>query len=224
MGAAEALGYELAQCRLRYLHAVISRERGDDEGAGDWAERCLALAERVGTLHDQVLALWELAAACRDAEALPRTSARLLACVQACRRRGEALLEAYLLLSLGGLRLRFGVPGARSAVEGGLATFVKHSVLFGQCVGLRLLGEIEHASGNVVEAVARLTAAVRVGRTVGSSLEQALSLTALGGAHRANGARDAARRALEEARGLFCRLGNEREAAAAARLLEQVPR
>jgi hypothetical protein len=72
MSAAELIGYELGQSRLWYLRAVPAREQGRYPDAAACAERHVELAERVGTLHDRVLALWELAASCRDQGSLPR--------------------------------------------------------------------------------------------------------------------------------------------------------
>jgi Flp pilus assembly protein TadD len=60
-------------------------------------------------------------------------------------------------------------------------------------------------------------------RRLRSSLEQALSLMALGVAYQAGGAVAAARSAWEEARELFRRLGNEPGAAAATSSLAQLP-
>jgi transcriptional regulator with XRE-family HTH domain/tetratricopeptide (TPR) repeat protein len=219
MSAAEALAYPLGQCRILYLRAVLSREQGHDQVAVEWAQRCLDLAGRISTLHDQVLALWELAAACRDPGAVDRVSTLLQEGVQTCRRRGERLLEGYLLLSLGGLRLRFRLPGVRPTLEDGLSIFAEHSVLLGHCVGLRLLGELERLEGRPARAIAQLTQAVQLSRRLRSSLEQALSLMALGDACQADGAVGAARCAWEEARQLFLRLRNEPAAAAATSLL-----
>ena len=221
MTAAEALAYPLGRCRILYLRAVLSREQGRDQAAVEWARRCLDLAGRISTLHDQVLALWELAAACRDPDSVGRISALLQEGIQTCRRRGERLLEGYLLLSLGGLRLRFRLPGVRPAVQDGLGIFANHSVLLGRCVALRLLGELEHQEGRPAQAIAQLTEAVQLSRRLRSSLEQALSLMALGEACHAAGATDDARRAWSDSRELFRRLRNEPGAAAATALLGQ---
>jgi len=223
MTTAEALAYPLGQCRILYLRAVISREQGRDAEAVRWARRCLELAARITTLHDQVLALWELTAACRDPDDADGIARLLEEGLRTCRRRGELLLEAYLLLALGGLRLRFRRPGVRAAIEDGLSIFAEHSVPLGHCVGLRLLGELEHLDGRPRQAVAHLTQAVQLSRRLRSSLEQALSLTALGVAYQADNAVDAARSAWEEARELFRRLGNEPGAATASSSLARLP-
>jgi tetratricopeptide (TPR) repeat protein len=147
MRSAEQIGYQLGQCRLWYLRAVVERERGRVVEAAGCAERCLALAERVGGSHDRVLALWELAAATHLQDRFPDVLARLLGAVEVCRARCERLLEAYLLLALGDLRLRLGRPDVREPVERSLAVFEEHGVLYGQGVALRLLGQLDHLDG-----------------------------------------------------------------------------
>jgi transcriptional regulator with XRE-family HTH domain len=223
MTTAEALDYPLGRCRILYLRAVISREQGRDAAAVEWAGRCLDLARRI-SLHDQVLALWELAAASRDADAGDRVSALLQELVETCRRRGERLLEAYLLLALAGLWLRFRRPGVRPIVEQGLSVFAQHSVPLGRCVGLRLIGELEQMDGHPTQAVVRLTQAVQLSRRLRRSLEQAESLMALGGVLHTNGGDAAARCAWDKARDLFRRLHNEPQTTAATSLLAQLPR
>jgi tetratricopeptide (TPR) repeat protein len=213
MAMAEAAGHELGQCRLWYLRAVISREQGRYEDAAACAERCLDLADRIGTVHDRVLALWELAAACRGQEAVPPTSHQLRAGIEICRRRGKGLLEAYLLLALGDLYVRSAQPGARPIIERALSVFRDQAVPFGQGVGLRLLGGLDHADGDVAQAVTHLTRSVATARKVRNVHEQALALKALGNAYLAAGDRLAAEEAWEEARGLFEQLGNKAEAA-----------
>jgi DNA-binding SARP family transcriptional activator len=217
MAAAKATGYELGQCRLWYLHAVTSREQGCHDEAVRYAEQSLRLAERIGSAHDRVLALWELAASCCDRRSMHRISNHLCEGVELCQRRGERLLEAYLLLSLGTLYLRFGKSGARRIIQEALSVFRDRGVLFGEAVGLRLLGELDHADGQYPQAVAHLTQAVQVVRAIGDVHEQALALKALSEVCRTAGDRKGARRAREEARALFERLGNKLEAAAVGR-------
>lgn len=110
MAKARLVAYELGECRLWYLRAIVHREQGRYQEATRCAERCLGLAARVGTTHDRVLALWELVYACRHQEAAVRVRARVREGIEICRRRGERLLEAYLQLSLDELSLRTGHP------------------------------------------------------------------------------------------------------------------
>jgi tetratricopeptide (TPR) repeat protein len=219
MATAEHIGYELAQCRLWYLRAVTRREQGRYEDAAACAERCLDLAVRVGGAHDRTLALWELAAACRDRVAFPRASHHLREGLKICRRRRERLLEAYLLLSLGDLHLRFGHRGPAELVKPALAVFHDYAVPFGRAVGLRLLGECHRLNNRPDQAVLHLTEAVRVTRGLRNPHEQALALRALGSAHQAGGDRTAAEQAWQEARRLFLRIANAAEAGQVSALL-----
>ncbi|MBC6462022.1 AfsR/SARP family transcriptional regulator [Actinomadura sp. HBU206391] len=218
MPVAELIGYELGQCRLWYLRAVIHRERGRHEEAAECAGRSLGMAARAGTPHDQVLALWELAGACRDRESFRVTGRRLRDLLKICRHRKQRLLEAYLLLSLTELRLRFEEASPAEPIEWALAVFEEHSVTFGQAVGLRLLGESRLLDGGPGRAIPCLTEAVRIARGLSNAHELAIALKALGRAHRAAGNDTAARHSWREAERLFTRIANEAEAAEVAEL------
>lgn len=211
MTAATTIGYELGQSRFWYLRAVIERERGHDQAAAGHAELSFQLAEHSGTIHDRILALWELAATPADPISAERTWDRLHANVELCRQRGERLLEAYLLLATGDLARSFQYEGARDAIERALRAFEAYGVPFGRAVGLRRLGELDHAERRLDAALTNLMAAVELSAQTGSMFEQAVSLKALGGAHQANGDEDAARAACDRALALFKRLGNDRE-------------
>jgi DNA-binding SARP family transcriptional activator len=220
MAAAKDLEYKLGQCRLWYLHAVISREQGRYEDAILHAWRCLHLTDHVGTSHDRVLALWELAAVCNDLDTFHSASRHLREGIESCRRRGASLLEAYLALAQGALYIRFGRSGARELIQVALDAFDKHAVLFGQTVGLRLLGQLDHAAGRLDDALGNLTKAVRTVRNLRNTYEQAVTLKAHADAQHAYGDHDAARRAWREAHHLFERINNVTEAVKVKRLLE----
>jgi tetratricopeptide (TPR) repeat protein len=102
-------------------------------------------------------------------------------------------------------------PVRRDAIERALRAFEAYGVPFGRAVGLRRLGELDHAERRLDAALTNLMAAVELSAQTGSMFEQAVSLKALGGAHQANGDEDAARAACDRALALFKRLGNDRE-------------
>ena len=211
MTAATSVHYELGQGRLWYLRAIIEREQGHDATAAGYAELSFQLAERSGTIHDRVLALWELAATTTDDGAARQTWDRLREHIDVCRGRGERLLEAYLLLSVGGLAHALERAGARDEIERALKVFDEYAVLLGRSVGLRLLGELDHAAGDHVSACGNLIDAIEIGIRTGNTYEQARSLKVLGAARHASGDHHAARQAREHALALFKRLNNLRE-------------
>jgi DNA-binding SARP family transcriptional activator/tetratricopeptide (TPR) repeat protein len=222
MAIAEATGYDLGRCRLWYLRAVTHRELGRHAEATHAAEECLALAERVGTTHDRVLAMWELAAACRDETAAPPTRDRLLAGIDLCRARGERLLGAYLELAAAELELRFELADPSRRLQQALALFHQQGVLLGQVIGLRLAGDLSCRNDQPSIAVTQLTRAARLAATIGNHRERAAALTALGTAHRAAGATVTAVQNWQEALDLLDSLGDRTEAAAVHALLRDV--
>ncbi|MBE3011826.1 tetratricopeptide repeat protein [Microbispora sp. NEAU-D428] len=213
MAAAEEIGYELAQGRLWHFRAVTHREQGDHRAAAACAERSLRLAIRGGSVMARTLALREVAAACRDDTALTRISHQLWEGLQTCRRRSEPLLEAYLLLALGDLSLRFGRRNPAKLIEQALAVFDEFGVPFGQAAALRVLGESHRLGGLADQAVRTLGDAVRAARGLHDLHEQALALRALGWAQHDRGDQGAAARSWSAARRLFQRLGNTAEVA-----------
>ncbi|ETK34759.1 AfsR/SARP family transcriptional regulator [Microbispora sp. ATCC PTA-5024] len=225
MVTAEEIGYDLAQARLWYVQAVTWREQGRHADAAACAEGALRLAVRGGGVLTRALTLWELAAACRDHSASRRVSHLLWEGLQVCRPRGERLAEAYLLLALGDLRLRFGRRNAARLVEPALAVFGEFRVPSGQAAGLRVLGESHRLDARPEQAVRTLTDAVGVARDLGDLHEQALALGALGRAQRDRGDPVAAARSWTAAHGLFQRLGDTGGAAEiAASLAEEASR
>lgn len=223
MAAARAMDYKLGQGRFWYLRAVIEREQGRETAAA-YAELSFRLAEHNGTIHDRVLALWELAAAQTGPASAQRTWDRLQAHAELCRARGERLLEAYILLALGDLARGLQRGGARDAIERALRTFEAYAVPFGRGVALRLLGELDHAQRRFGAALTNLMAAADLSEQTGGTFEQALSLKALGAAHHASGDDDAARRVCVQSLTLFRRLGNVRETEAVTALLTSLNR
>ncbi|MFF4128233.1 BTAD domain-containing putative transcriptional regulator [Microbispora rosea] len=213
---AEEIGYELALSRLWYVRAVIDREQGLHEDALACADRAFGLAIRGNSLAARTLALREMAAACRDAARARRVSLHLWEGLQICRRRGERLLQAYLLLALGELCVRFGRGDVVKPIERALAVFEEFGVPSGQAAGLRVLGESHRLGGRSGQAVRALGDAVRVARGLRDLHEQALALTALGRAQHDRGDREAATRSWTAAHRLFLRLGNTAEAAETA--------
>jgi tetratricopeptide (TPR) repeat protein len=214
MVLAERAGYALGQARLWYGRAVIHREQGRYEYAARCARECFALARHVGTAHDRVLALWELSATCRDVATYRDVVDRLHEGIDECRTRNERLLEAYLLLSLNDLHIRFGQPGDRALLTHALAVFQENKVLFGQGVGHRLLGRLDGGDGKPERAVSRLTNAARIASRLRRMDEQALALTALGNVHHHHGDRRAAERAWKQAQRLYEQISNTTEVAA----------
>ncbi|WP_187415059.1 AfsR/SARP family transcriptional regulator [Nonomuraea sp. PA05] len=211
MAAAITAAYELGQGRLWYLRAMIAREQGRPDAAG-YAELSFKLAERSGAIHDRVLALWELAAAPADTGAArQQTLERVHDHIDVCRRRSERLLEAYLLLCAGNLDRALRRADARDEIERALKVFETYAVPLGRTVGLRLLGELDHAAGEYAHACGYLHDAAEIGRQTNNTYEQALALKALEAAWHARGDRDAARQAREEALALFRKLNNLRE-------------
>ncbi|MBC6458102.1 hypothetical protein [Actinomadura sp. HBU206391] len=87
-------------------------------------------------------------------------------------------------------------------------------------MGLRLLGQLDHAAGRLDDALPNLTKAVRIIHRLRNTYEQALTLKALAEAQQAYGAHYAAHRAWQEALHLFERINNVAEAASVKRLLE----
>ncbi|GAB2979744.1 AfsR/SARP family transcriptional regulator [Saccharothrix stipae] len=222
MAMAVASGYELGRCRLWYLRAIIHREQGRYREATDAAEECLALAQRVGTAHDRVLALWELAAACRDGQAALSIRDRLSAGIDQCRVRGERLLAAYLDLAAGELELRFELADPSPRLQRALALFYQHGVLLGQVMGLRLAGELSCRQGQAAVAVTQLTRAARLAAKIGNQRERAAALKVLGVAHQDVGATVTAVETWREALALLAALGDRTESAAVAALLGDV--
>ncbi|MEU6413803.1 BTAD domain-containing putative transcriptional regulator [Microbispora sp. NPDC046933] len=218
MAVAEEIGYELALSRLWYVRAVTDREQGLHEDAGACAERALRLAIRGNSLVARTLALWEMAAACRDDTTLTRIPHRLWEGLQMCRRRSERLLEAYLLLAIGDLSLRFGRRDPAKLIEQALAVFDEYAVPSGRAVGLRILGESYRHGGRADQAVRTLDEAVRMARGLHDLHEQALALKSLGRAQHDRGDREAATRSWAAAHRLFQRLGNTAEAAEIAEI------
>ncbi|MEU7883328.1 AfsR/SARP family transcriptional regulator [Microbispora bryophytorum] len=228
MAVAEEIGDEPALSRLWYVRAVIDREQGLHEDALACADRALRLAIGGNSLVARTLALREMAAACRDHATGRRVSRHLWEGLQICRRRGERLSEAYLLLALGDLRLRLGRRNVTSDVtsdvaldvakqiERALAVFEEFAVPSGRAAGLRVLGESQRLGGRADQAVRTLDDAVRVARGLQDLHEQALALRALGRAQRDRGDQAAATRSWTAAHRLFQRLGNTTEAAATA--------
>jgi tetratricopeptide (TPR) repeat protein len=215
MAIAEKIGYVLGQARLWCLLAVMAGQEGRDEAAARHAERSLDLAERSGSLHDRVLALWELAAACPGG----RTTALLLQTIEICREREEQLLEAYLRLALSRLRLRAGAAEIGTELETALEVFDRHAVSFGRATGLRVLGEMSLAQGDHARARGHLREALPICRELRNAHEEALVLRSLGTACRESGDVDEARSAWQTAHRLFRRLGNTTEADRVAVLL-----
>ncbi|MGI5158692.1 AfsR/SARP family transcriptional regulator [Microbispora sp. CA-102843] len=213
MAVAEEIGYELALSRFWYVRAVTHREQGDHRAAAACAERSLRLAIRGGSVLARTLALREMAAACRDDTALTRISHQLWEGLQTCRRRSEPLLEAYLMLALGDLSLRFGRRDPAKLIEQALAVFDEYAVPLGRAAGLRVLGQSHRANGRADLAVRTLDDAVRTARGLHDLHEQALALRALGQAHHDRGEQEAAARSWAAAHRLFQRLGNTAEAA-----------
>ncbi|TQS20149.1 AfsR/SARP family transcriptional regulator [Microbispora sp. KK1-11] len=216
MAMAEEIGYELALSRLWYVRAVTDREQGLHGDALACADRALRLAIRGNSLVARTLALREMAAACRDHATGRRVSHHLWEGLQICRRRGERLLEAYLLVALGDLCLRFGRRNVAKPIERALAVFEEFGVRAGQAAGLRVLGESQRLGGRADQAVRTLGDAVRTARGLHDLHEQALALRALGRAQHARGDQEAATRSRTAARRLFQRLGDTAEAAEAA--------
>ncbi|MGP3921042.1 AfsR/SARP family transcriptional regulator [Nonomuraea sp. 10N515B] len=211
MTAATRAEYELGQGRLWYLRAIIAREQGRPNAAS-YAELSFRLAERSGAIHDRVLALWELAAAPADTGAARQQILdRVQDHIDVCRSRSERLLEAYLLLSAGNLNRALQQADARDEIERALKVFEEYTVPLGQSVGLRLLGELDHAAGQHHSACGNLNDAVEISRQAGNTHEQALALKALEAARHARGDYDAARQAREQALALFRQLNNLRE-------------
>jgi tetratricopeptide (TPR) repeat protein len=221
---AEEIGYVLGQARLWYLLAVMCRQSGDGEAAARHAERSFEFAERSGSLHDQVLALWELAAAFpREAPEEKAIMMLLQRMIEVCRERGEQLLEAYLHIPLSALWLRCGVTDAGADLRRILNVFDLHSVSFGRAAGLRVLGEISLAYGDHVLALEHFHQALTICGQLRSSDEEALVLKNLGTAYREAGAIEEARSAWRNALRLFQRLGNTTAADQVTILLGPMP-
>ncbi len=220
MSQAERIDYRLGQARLWYMRALINRERGHYDRAIACARRSLDLAQETGSAYERVLALWELAAACRDEETAHQVIARLHDGLAECDQRGERLLRAYHELALGDLHRRFERPGARDLLLSGLSVLNEHRVLFGQGAGLRMLGQLVHALNRPKQAVAHLAKAVEISAKLRSIHEHALALKALGHAQCSLGAPNAALASWWRAHRLFERIPNTVEAATLTRLLD----
>ncbi|GAA2095003.1 AfsR/SARP family transcriptional regulator [Actinomadura alba] len=215
MDKAEGIGYELGQTRLWYMRALAHREQGRYPDAIRCAERCLDMAADAGTAHDRVLALWEMAAACHGETDSARISERVREGIDVCRRRGERLLEAYLLLSHGELHLQAGrLTSARAQTEKALAVFDEHVILFGRGAAHRLLGRLHHVENRPALAVPHFIRAERAFLRLRNTLEQAMTLKAMAESMYANGQHTAAERTRRRAHTLFVRIGNGTEAAA----------
>lgn len=219
MTAATSAGYELGQGRLWYLRAIIEREQGRAATAASYAELSFQFAAGTGAIHDRVLALWELAATATDRTAALHTWDRLQTHIDLCRTRGERLLEAYLLLSAGDLARTLAHAGARPAIERALTVFDEYAVPLGRSVGLRLLGELDHAAGELSSACDHLADAIEVSAQMGSTYEQAMSFKSLGTVWHARGDQAAAKETWAQALLLFTQLNNEREIAAVTDLM-----
>jgi DNA-binding SARP family transcriptional activator/tetratricopeptide (TPR) repeat protein len=224
MSAAQLIGYELGQSRMWYLRAVTAREQGRHADAAACAEQHVELATRVGTLQDRVLALWELAASCRDRGSLHRVTRELRGCLEICREREELLLEGYLLLALADLEMRFGRGRPEESIRRGLAVFEEYAVHFGEAVGSRLLGECHRRGGEPERALPHLVRAVQLAEELRKTHEQALALSALGRAQHACGDHAAAGRSWRTAHRLYGRLGNRTESTDLAAALETCER
>jgi DNA-binding SARP family transcriptional activator len=211
MTAATSAGYELGQGRLWYLRAIIEREQGRHATAASYAELSFRFAEGAGAIHDRVLALWELAATPTDRDATRQTWDRLQEHIDQCRERGERLLEAYLLLSTGALAHALGRPGARDTIERALDVFDFYAVPLGRCVGFRLLGELDHAAGDLLPARDNLTKAIRISGQLGNTYEQAMLFKALGAVWHTHGDTDNAKQLWTQALLLFTQLDNTHE-------------
>ncbi|MEV4072188.1 AfsR/SARP family transcriptional regulator [Nonomuraea fuscirosea] len=211
MMEARSAGYALGLGRLWYLRAIMAREQGHDGNAARYAELSFQLAERSGAIHDRVLALWELAASPSGDDAARRTWLRLQEHIEVCRGRGERVLEAYLLLAAGDLGRVLRQADARDHVERALKVFDEYVVPLGQSVGLRLLGELDHAAGDHAAACRHLLDAAELSRRTGNTYEQARALKALGAGRHAQGEHDAAGQARRQALTLFEQLNNVRE-------------
>ncbi|NED55987.1 hypothetical protein G3I24_34545, partial [Micromonospora aurantiaca] len=80
-----------------------------------------------------------------------------------------------LLLATGDLARSFQYEGAREAIERALRAFEAYGVPFGRAVGLRRLGELDHAERRLDAALTNLMAAVELSVQSGSMFEQAVS-------------------------------------------------
>jgi DNA-binding SARP family transcriptional activator len=219
MELAETLDYDFGLCRLWCMRALASRQQGHYDDATYSAERCLELAERIGSMYNRALALVELANACQTRDAAAAVLNRLADAIEQHRRRRELLLETYLLLAEAELKLRLGFAVTRQTVERCIAVFHQHGVLWGQAVCLRLVGMLETQAGRAASGIEQLTRSAELAQQLGLDLERAHSLTALGVAHQSDGNTTQAIRIWGDALAVYDRIGNKTETLAVMALL-----
>jgi tetratricopeptide (TPR) repeat protein len=199
------LGEKFGEVDMMALLAFAHQHRGDRAGAVSLVTSALPLAESLDYDLGQGR-LWYLRAVIAREQG----------------RRADAASFAERCLGLAE-QLRFGEPVTQARIERSLSVFRGQAVLYGQVVGLRVIGELALADGRAAEAICTFAGVLPLTGRLGNTYERALVFKGLGSAHLSEGDRRRARQAWHQARELFGRLQNHPEVAAADRLLTTVP-
>jgi DNA-binding SARP family transcriptional activator len=197
----------------------IHRERGDYQTAAGYAQRCVALSQKLGSSRDLGVSLMLLGIVRREQGEASDSESCFRRGIAVCTEAGDQAQVAYLYAHLGQLHARYGHPAARRTLERAEQLSRDRSLMFGLAMAVHGLGEVDCADGRYDHAAGRLAEAAVLWRRSGYRFALARTLKRLGSAHAATGDRDAAERAWREARELYLELDNPSEVDELAALL-----
>ena len=171
-------GHELGECHALTGMAIVSWEQGRPEVTRELAERCAALAGRLGYPRDMSVALTLLGFA--DPA---RQESMLRTALTVARDAGDPVQELYTLARLGMHYVTVDRARARGLLDTALARSRADGLLFGEALASWGLGELELADGQPRAAVDHLDRAIRLLGDRRFTYLRARALTALGSAH-----------------------------------------
>ncbi|WCN83961.1 ATP-binding protein [Micromonospora sp. LH3U1] len=205
------------RARLALSVAYYEQGRFDDAAAG--LADALDEARTLGNPRWVATVLQFSGITHRELANFERSHGMLRESLSISRHYGDTYTEVLTLLALARLDFQRGDPAARSIAETSVLLSREYHMSHHLAQALEVLGEIELADGCPARAIGHLEESVAIWRTRGWHSMQAAALTNLGKAY-AQTEPLAARRAFEEARAIFTRLGNT---AKLAELLPYIP-
>ncbi|WP_285697718.1 BTAD domain-containing putative transcriptional regulator [Actinomadura sp. NBRC 104412] len=211
------------EARAHHVMAIAHGER-QIEPAVDHLERCLHLARLQGNPRFEATAMQFLGAAHCMAGRIESGHDLLVRSLRICHSYRDHYAAAFSLLYLGKLYTALGDQRARPTIETVVSISTRHHMDHHAADALKVLGELDLASGDYATATEHLQESVRLWRTRGWREFLADALRTLGRAYSGTGDEESARKVWGEALELFRRLGDDGAVAELSALLgESLP-
>ncbi|MGX7674346.1 ATP-binding protein [Plantactinospora sp. DSM 117369] len=205
---AEHANHPGGQIRAHLALAVAHYEQANYEVAATHLPLALSQARKLGNPRCEATVLQFAGIAHRELGMLDSSEKLLTDSWAISRRYQDTYTEVLTMLALARLQLRRGDSEARATAKTSLRLSREFSMDHHLAEALEILGKIEMAEGRASQAIPYLEESVAIWRTRGWRSLQAAALTSLGQAYTGID-RSEARRAFDEARTIYLRLGKQ---------------